>query len=285
MLRPTWHFVTPEDIRWMLALTGPRVNAFNASYYRKTGLDSKILKRSNDVLIKTLQGGKHLNRTAIKTALARAKIMADGMKLGLVLMYAELEGIICSGPRQGKQFTYALLDERVPGYKSLKRDEALAALTSRYFISRGPAMLQDFAWWSGLTIKDARDGVAMLGAQLMNKTIDGQTYYFKEPSHDLKKISVQKSRATFLMPDYDEYGISYKNRSAIFDADAYAKHTSRGNPVYNRMIVADGRIVGAWKPIRSKTTEVETTFFIPLSNAKLQAVKKAIQRYSEFVER
>jgi hypothetical protein len=30
VLRPTWHFVTPEDICWLLKLTAPRVCAFNA---------------------------------------------------------------------------------------------------------------------------------------------------------------------------------------------------------------------------------------------------------------
>ena len=46
----------------------------------------------------------------------------------------ELEGVVCSGPRRGKQFTYALLDERVrPVAPIPTRDEALAKLARRYF--------------------------------------------------------------------------------------------------------------------------------------------------------
>src|SRR3954466_11420365 len=48
LLRPTWHFVIPEDIRWILALTAPRIRAASASYYAKFGLDTKTFKRSND---------------------------------------------------------------------------------------------------------------------------------------------------------------------------------------------------------------------------------------------
>jgi hypothetical protein len=144
LMRPTWHFVTPEDIRWMLMLTAPRVNAANAYSYRKFELDIEILKRCNDTIIKALQGGKQLTRATLKAALEQERIFADGLRLSYIMMHAELDGIICSGVRQGKQFTYALLDERVPPAKVLERDEALAELTLRYFTSRGPATVKDF---------------------------------------------------------------------------------------------------------------------------------------------
>ena len=283
VLRPTWHFVTPTDIRWILALSAPRVHAFNAYYYRKEGLDKKTFRKCNDVLIKCLQNGNCMTRTALQAALAKAKIVADSLKLGLLMMQAELDGLICSGPRQGKQFTYALLDERAPQARTLPRKEALAALTLRYFTSRGPATLPDYAWWSGLTIKEIAEGVASLGKQLISEKIEGQEYYV---AADVQAIRPDKKwQTTFLMPDYDEYGISYKDRSAIFGASPVAPitNTREGNCVYNRMIMVNGKIAGAWKPVvNKKDLSVETVFFQSLNKTKQQDVAKAIKRFIQF---
>ncbi|HYV95253.1 MAG TPA: winged helix DNA-binding domain-containing protein [Chitinophagales bacterium] len=283
MLRPTWHFVTPADIRWMLALTSPRVNVGNAHMYRKLELDNKIFKRSNDKLAKTLLGGKQLTRSTLKAALEKAKISSDGLRLGYLLMRAELDGIICSGPREGKQFTYALLEERVPSAITLDREEALAELTKRYFASRGPATLQDFAWWSGLTMKDARAGMSALSSHFVHEhdSIYDQEYLFVGTESRLEP----KHQSTFLMPDYDEYGISYRNRSyAQFNPKNIIGEKRDGNPVYNHMLVVDGVIRGTWRRvIKNKTVFIEITSFITLNASKNHAVVKAVRKYIEFV--
>jgi hypothetical protein len=156
LLRPTWHFVSPQDIRWLLKLTAPRIHALNEYYYKRNGLDAKTIKRSLDVLTKELQGGKYLTRTQVQEALAAAKIKAQGERMAYIMMEAELDGIICSGPRQKKQFTYALLEERVAPVKHIDNDEALGKLMNRFFASRGPATLADFTYWSGFTIRHAK---------------------------------------------------------------------------------------------------------------------------------
>src|SRR5713226_2242979 len=157
VMRPTWHFVAPADIRWMLALTAPRINAY---YNRKLELDDAVFRHSNAVLAKALQGGKQLTRSELASVLQLAGIAADNLlRSTYIIMRAELDGIVCSGARRGKQFTYALLDERVPQTRNLDRDEALAEFARRYFTSHGPATLQDFVWWSGLAAADAKAGL------------------------------------------------------------------------------------------------------------------------------
>src|SRR5690349_15894308 len=135
VMRPTWHFVAQEDIRWILALTAPRVNAQNAPYYRRAGLDAPTLKGATTALTRALSGERYLTRDELREVLARARISADGLRLAYILMHAELDAAICSGPRRGKQLTYALLDERAPGTRSLARADALAELARRYFPS------------------------------------------------------------------------------------------------------------------------------------------------------
>ncbi len=176
-LRPTWHFVAPADIRWMLALSGPRVNATNAHYYRKVGLDDRTLARCLTAVERALEGGRSLTRQELRSVLQKAGLQSAGMRLAYVMMRAELDGVVCSGPRRGKQFTYALLDERVPRSSSLDRDEALAALARRYFSSHGPATLRDYVWWSGLTARDARAGIEMAKPALVQDNLNDLTYW------------------------------------------------------------------------------------------------------------
>src|SRR5688572_30267270 len=179
VMRPTWHFVTPADIRWMLALTGPRVHMANGFIYRQQELDPATIKKGYTVLEKALQGNQHLTREELGSALEQAGIKnAKGIRLGYIVMSAELDGIICSGPPRGKQFTYALLEERAPKVKNWTREGSLAELTRRYFATRGPATLHDFTWWSGLTMADAQRGIEEVKSQFVSEMIDRKTYWF-----------------------------------------------------------------------------------------------------------
>ncbi len=278
LLRPTWHFVAPADIRWMLKLTAPRVHAINAFMYRKCELDKKILIRTAGILEKQLSDGQFKTRTALNKSLQNKKILADGIRLSLICMYAELEGIICSGPRQGKQFTYALLEERVPASQKLSRNEALAKLTRRYFKSRGPATIKDYATWSGLTMKDCRQGIEMMKG-LEQETINDQTiYFYPQPLPDMKKL-----QTTFLMPDYDEYGIGYCDRSAILPPKTVVENSRKKNPVYNRMIILNGVIAGTWqRTFKNNQLIVETYPFTKLNSTNQIAIRRAVRNFELF---
>ena len=215
VMRPTWHFVAPEDIRWLLALTAPRVHAANAYQYRRLELDKTIFKRRNAALTKALRGGQQLTRVELASVLQQAGIEAnDLLRLTYLILSAELDEVICSGARHGKQFTYALLDERVSAAKSLSRAEALAELTRRYFTGHGPASEEDFVWWSGMTRADVRSGIEMVKPQLEHDVVNGQTYWFAA-SMTTAKVSRQ---AAYLLPNYDEYIVGYTDRSAIFNS-------------------------------------------------------------------
>src|SRR5688572_10419160 len=125
-LRPTWHFISARDLRWVLALTGPRVQIANLHRYRQLELDTSIFRTSHSAIARALEGGKQLTRNQLKDVLLRAKIdLGENQRLPYILMHAELEGLICSGVRQGKQSSYALLEERVPAVPAIERDEAL----------------------------------------------------------------------------------------------------------------------------------------------------------------
>ena len=275
VMRPTWHFVTPADIRWLLALTAPRVNAASAYMYRRVELDEDLFGRSNEVLAKALQGGRHLTRSELGLALAEAGIAADGVRLSYIVLRAELDAVICSGPRRGKQFTYALLDERVPPSRTWVRDEALAELTRRYFTGHGPATERDFTWWSGLTVADARAGLDMSASHLTHDTIEGRTYWFAASM----PTDVEPSREAYLLPAYDEFLVGF----ASFDQSRKAGQPGK-NLVFNSTILCGGQVIGSWKRTFAKeVVAIELSPFTPLSASEAEAVGEASRRYGAFV--
>jgi hypothetical protein len=281
VLRPTWHFVTPTDIRWMLALTGPRVKAIMAHYDRKLELDDGLFRRSNAALVRALRGGKQLTRAEIAEVLRRAGIDVTGsQRLGHILLRPELDGVICSGPRRGKQFTYALLDERVPPAPAKSRDEALLELTTRYFATRGPATVNDFAWWSGLTVADAKRGTEMAGAALEREVIGDRTYWSAPAARALPG----RAPKALLLPNYDEYFIGFKDRSAIGARLKSAKLVTGGDALIAHVVVIDGQLVGGWKRTLTKDSVlVELRLLTQVSDAEQRAVEAAARRHAEFL--
>lgn len=276
VMRPTWHFVTPDDIRWLLELTAPRVNALSAYYYRQTELDDALFARSNAIIAKALRDNQYLTRAELGSALAQAGIVAEGVRLSYIMMRAELDAVICSGPRRAKQFTYALLAERAPQARVLLRDEALAELTRRYYTGHGPATLRDFVWWSGLTVADAKTGLDMNASHLDHAEIDGETYWFSASM----PATVEPSQGAFLLPTFDEFLVGY----AGFDqARLGGYESSEAVPYYSTIVIGD-RVVGSWRrTLKSKSAVIELAPFSPLTAAEAEAITTAAQRYGEFV--
>jgi hypothetical protein len=282
VLRPTWHFVMPEDIRWMLELTGPRVQALGATYYRKLELDKPLFKRAHAALKKALRGGQALTRDELRAVVERAGITpTDSFRMSFIAMHAELEGIICSGPRRGKQFTYMLLDERAPNAARLDRDAALAELARRFIQSRGPATPHDFAKWSGLTIADARRGFEMVRAGFEREVIEGQAYWFPPALPPARDVSP----SAYLLSIYDEYISGYKDRSAMVTPSDGARLIALGNAL-THVIVIGGQVAGTWKrTLTAGRVVVSTTPFRRLTRAEKRAVAEAAEPYGAFLQR
>lgn len=282
VLRPTWHFVTPTDIRWALDLTAPRVNAVNAFMYRRYELDDAVFRQSGALLTRALQGGKEKTRAELAAALESGGVpTGDGVRLGLLMMRAELDGIVCSGARKGKQFTYALLAERAPQAKRWNRDEALAELTRRYFSTRGPATLHDFSWWSGLTLSDARRGMEMVKSAFESEDIGGRTSWFP-PSAPPPRA---RAATAHLLSNYDEYFIGFRDRAA-FSQGKKKLATDQASVVLAAHILAlDGQIVGGWRRVPERNAlRVELSLLTELTKAEERAVERAAKRLEEFAE-
>jgi hypothetical protein len=279
-MRGTLHFVPAEDIHWMLELLTPRIIVAMIKRSRYLELNERVITRSRTLIERTLEGGKQLPRATMYKVLEAAKISTAGGRGLHILSRLAHERVLCFGAREGKQPTFALLDEWVPSPRRLARDEALAELTGRYFTSHGPATLQDFIWWSGLPASDARVGLEMAKSQLVQETIYGHRYWLASSLPTVKKSA---SKA-YLLPSYDEYAVAYRDRSAVLDP-IYSRHLHTGNGVFSPIVVIDSQIVGTWKRSLNKDTwAIKVSPFAEISETEICArAAAAAKRYEKFL--
>ena len=281
LLRPTWHFVAAEDLRWMLALTAPQIVASFRTRHRQLGLSEGVLNESSAVIERALHREPAMTRDELVAELSKAGIATDGNRASHLMTVAELRGIACSGPIRNGRPTYALLEARIPKSVQVSREEALVRLASRYYTSHGPATLQDFVWWSGLSVGDARRALAGAKPDLVSEEIGAQTYWFADPTP-----MVQADKHTVhLLPAYDEFLISYRDRSASLPPKDFGRAVS-DNGVFRPTIVADGQVVGLWKrAAKGHRILVETDLFAPQNDSWGAVLSEAMARYGCFLER
>jgi hypothetical protein len=278
VLRPTWHLVAAGDVRWMIQLTAPHIQKLVKGRHADLELTQAVLSKSRKVLEKTLRDTNYSTREELIAEFGKVGIVTDENRASHIFSAAELEGLICSGSTKGGKQTFGLLDERVPPTKPLSRDEALRSLARRYFSSHGPATLDDFAWWSGLPAGDAKRALDMAKSDLETAAIDSKAYWFIEANFETKDTA-------FLLPAYDEFIISYKDRSATITLDN-TKRAVSSNGIFRPVIVVNGQTMGIWKrTIKKNKAIIEMEYFTRLGKAALKMIDEASVRYGLFLEK
>lgn len=276
ILRTTWHLVTPADVRWMLQLTAPGIYKQMAYYDRQLGIEQKELLKSAKLFEKTLAWKMQLTRPELEEIFKKAKFNCEGMRFGHLLMHAELQGLICSGARKGKQITYTLLEERVPVSKKYSKEESLIMLTEKYFQSHGPATLKDYVWWSGLTNAEAKEGIALLEGKIKSIKIKEDVLWYIDIPEELKN-----DKTIYLLPNFDEYTVSYNNREALISE---GNKNRVGNPLFSNTIIINGQVCGIWKrTIKPKAVIITPDIFEELTTAKKKQLEQAEQRFKKFL--
>lgn len=280
VLRPTWHFVAREDIRWLLALTAPRVQAGNQSRYRGLGLDPATRSKAEKVIVKELSGDTHRTRKELGAALEKSRIDTSGQRLPHLLMHCELESIICSGAPEGKQQTYALLDHRAPKGRPRTREQALTELVRRYLRSHGPATVKDLGWWSSLTLAGIRSGLAALGSKVGSETIDGVTLWWLHP---LPSAPRNRS-AVHLLQAFDETVVGYTESRYVGDARAdAAKKAFKNGAAPPGTLVVDGHLAGHWRrTVKKNEMQVTVYLYEELSEPQRSSLEKETEKLGRY---
>ena len=280
VMRPTWHFIAAADIYWLLELTAPGIRAQMKSHDKALELTESIYKKANGIISKALANKQHLTRPELMAKLEKAKIVTNEYRSGHIMLRAELDGIVCSGATMENKQTYALLPDRVPKTKILNREEALKELAQRYFLSHCPATIADFTWWSGLPAKDATHALELIKDKLVSEKIGTSNYWLPNSFSITKKKS-----GTHLLPAFDEFLISYKDRSASLQLEHQPKAFSK-NGIFYPVIVSNGQVQGLWKRTFKKDKVIIVPDFLkaPSATAKKQ-FEKAAKLYGKFLDK
>ena len=279
ILRPTWHLVAQEDIRWMMELTGPNINKLTLSMNRQMQLDEALFKKSAKIIQKCLEGGKAMTRKEIMAELEKKGISTKSYSAAMFMFRAETDMLVCSGPMRKKETTYALFEERVPASPAISREEALAKLISRYLHSHGPATVKDFSWWSGLTLTDAKKALALVQKDFLSAVVDGESYWFSDNQGAL----MPNASTIQLLPAFDEFLVSYKSRDSTIKKEHQAKAFSGKNGYFQPIIVQNAQVIGTWKPSGTgKNASLSYDFFEKGTKAQEKEMEKAVAHYREF---
>ncbi|MEO5950360.1 MAG: winged helix DNA-binding domain-containing protein [Candidatus Saccharimonadales bacterium] len=280
--RGTLHFVPSKDALWMVNLSADRLLRAAVSRQAQLGLDMAVLSSATMVLTLSLRGGNVLSRLRIMDILQDNGINTENGRGYHILWYLAQKGTIISGPMDGKQQTFALLDEWVTDSHILSREKSLQQLTKRYFISHGPATLQDFMWWSGLKAIDAKIGLKANITQLECHTIDGKDYWSKSKPDNQDS---DDNDTAFLLPGFDEYMLGYKDRSAALDPAHASKIVPGNNGMFLPTIIINGKVVGTWKRhIKKSGVVVTLSPFEKMTNNDIKSLDIPLKRYERFIE-
>ena len=284
VMRPTWHLVAAEDIRWMLKLSAQRIKSANDSFAKGWDLEitDELYMKSYNLLEQILAGNKSLTKQEITGHFCRSGILAepDNNRMTRFMARAVQEGIICSGEDKGGKCTYALLEERVPPMPEITKDEALARLARSYFRSHAPAVLQDFIWWSGLPISDARQAIYLIASELTEEQWQGETWYIHADSRTRGRVS----NCLHLLPSYDEYLLGYKDRTDVLPKEHYPKAFTN-NGLFFPIILHNGQVIGNWdRSARKKGIELPHSWFISDVCVDEDMLNEAKQKYVKFLE-
>lgn len=278
LMRGTLHITTGEDIHWILDLLAPRIIKSTAGRNRQLELDEATFSKSNNLLSRLLHGGKQISRDELSKIFEKEGISTKGQRFYHLLHRAALEKLICFGTKQGNQFSFVLLDNVVNHHKPKTRQEALGELTKRYFQSRGPATLEDFVWWSGLTKTDAREGLGSIKSIVIKENILGQNYYVMVNEEAPKSLS----HATFLLPAFDEYVLAYRDRSAIL-ATKNSKQVVSKNGIFYPVILHNGKVPGTWRrTLKKDQMNIEINPFEKLTKATMDKIHEAAEAFGLF---
>lgn len=281
ILRPTWHLVSAENIRWLLKLTAPGIKKRLKTRQKELNLNESVLKKCNSIIRDSLKGGNHLTREELAAILDKAKVPLETHRIYHVLVNSELEGITCSGRIKGGKQTFALFDERVPETKELTKEESLGKIAGIFFSSRGPATIQDFIWWSGLSVTDSKNALEIAKPDLVSEKSNSEIYWFSNhyPFPKNEKIS------TYLLPAFDEFLISYKNRTASLPFN-YRVKTVSDNGIFRPIIVVNGQVRGLWKRTMKKDKVIiEAKLFAPVSALIKNEIKKQCEAFGLYLDK
>ena len=273
---PLWQVRNGDKVLWIFGLLSPLPPQLELD---TTRIDALARARGLRIAYPRIVDGERMlafHEVAIAELVPAKFGLREPTPQAPLVELAELTALVASGPLAGKQQTYALLDERAPFRKVPPRDEMLGMLARRFFASHGPATVRHFAWWSGLSLRDSRAGLAGDAAEFEHERIEGKDWH----GFTGREPRAGALEGAFLIPEYDEVLTGWRDLGVADHA-----RTKRGwKDFFLRPIVLDGARAGTWRrSIVKDRVLVEANLFTRLGRDAERKVGRAATRLGEFL--
>ena len=272
VLRPTWHHVLPADLPDLLEVTAPRIRQQMESNNRRDGLERAAIEHWASLAIDAVRSDGPLTRPEIEAKLTDSGFVRQGNSMAHVMAEAELTGQIHSGKLRGKTHTYIAAD--LPA-STRTPDERLAWIARTYGRAHGPFRVRDLAWWTSLTLAQARRAIEL--GDLDPVELNGETHFLAAPLADVEAVP-----PALLLPAFDEY-ISYAR-----DPDDHALVDGEVGMVLRSMglLFVDGALAGNWTRSVGRTgVQITVSPRVDLTRAQRDEIDAETYRFGAFVER
>jgi len=279
VLRPTWHYVSADDVAWLINVTAPRVRRSADHVMREVfGLARSDAEAAAEVVLDVLGEGRPLDRATVAARLADRGRELTGQQLMMLLADLELQCLVCSGPPADGHHTYALFADRIPHPRRLDREEALAELALRYVTGHGPVTERDLAYWATLTLGDARAGLRAVADRLASFEHRDRTFWHLP---DQSPPSGAEDPRGHLLQVLDETYRGYQDSRWVLDA---AGAVPRGRETAIGMALVDGQLVASMK---RTVSAAKVTFALQAHDSwrpeHLAPIEQAAARYGAFL--
>lgn len=279
-MRGTLHLVAAEDLRWLLAVGPPRVAAAAAKRRADLGIDEAVMDAARAATVAALEGDGRLPRDQLMTVWDKAGVSTAGQRGAHVFGALAVEGLVCLGPLTGRRQQVVLVDEWVAPTPARDRDEAVQEWALRYFRGHGPATERDFAWWSGLTLTEARRAAAVVRDELAPLVVGGVEHLMDPDTPARLDGCRREARGVLLVPGFDELVLGYGDRAAVVPPEHSDRVAPGGNGMFLATVVSAGTAVATWRrPTSRAATEPDVTPFGSLTKPVAAAVRRRWAAY------
>lgn len=266
--RGTLHLVRVDEYPLYVAALSNRRFDLDGPWLKYHGLTASDVPAMVDAVAQALDG-RQLSREDLGREVVRLlgdtkfeALLASGW--GAVLKPVAFQGQLCFGPSEGNRVSFVRPDQWIGPFERLDPEAALQEVARRFLAAYGPAQVEEFARWWGVTPKTVR-GVLRAEHGFSEVEVDGKKAWSVWADED---EPVADGPVVRLLPLFDPYTVAVRHNGdrplAGPEKDLVYRQAGWISPV----LVVGGELVGVWEHTETKTgLVVDIRPFRPLDPA------------------
>jgi uncharacterized protein YcaQ len=267
LMRQTIHLVPAAEFNVYISALKNSRRAAILRVMSRLNITPKEGDALSDLVVEALAAGPLTHGEIKKSVLPKVgkKIRTWMSLVALPFRLAIVEGLICYGPRQGAEITYALTDQWLPKQKAVSTGDAQKILLTVFLKAYGPARVQDFVKWSGISMKEAKPLWDSMRDEMTEVSVEGEANRCLRKSLPQLKDDGFSRPVLRLLPHFDPYLLAHASKDHLV-GEKHFKRIYRASAWISPVVLLNGRVAGIWSSsIDSKSLAIKVELFEKLS--------------------